>query len=428
MPDSMTEAEFLAAARKGHGRAIQALRDGDVHPSLPALRRLVLRWPGLYDRPTCESTRGWYTVELMTGSPHEVELSSQVIRHLDRMKGGSLHIWHREATVLELAKRGSSSARDALYARYDPADEFRFAREIIELDGLGGLGWLISHSADHLVPDNAWTFHWWFEDLEEVCAKEVASEWLARESAHRPEVAEFARLLSLWETRPTPSKEARVALTYEVLRKEWFGPGTKRTSVRLWAQTAGPEELAIAWRAFESEKDPDWLRRLARGLKRKPKHCNFVKLQALARAWNDERNPFASALENVVGPRTRQLAFDLIASGWIVDGIGLLAKNALPEDGPAILEAARTLADVWDIHGVGLDLLQIADRMEATDCLLWVYESTPCSFCRESAVRKLIETGHAPDALLQECFLDCAPDTREMAAKALKGPLSHLCG
>ena len=48
-------------------------------------------------------------------------------------------------------------------------------------------------------------------------------------------------------------------------------------------------------------------------------------------------------------------------------------------------------------------------------CCLWVYEHTPCSLCRESAVKALLERERAPKTLLLECLWDCSKDIRAMA-------------
>ncbi|MFI5385722.1 MAG: hypothetical protein ACHQ50_06335 [Fimbriimonadales bacterium] len=323
------------------------------------------------------------------------------------------------ATVIELAKGGVSAAREALHANFDPADDFRLAEAIIELDGLAGLDWLILHSTGHLVPDNSSEFHWWVGNLTRDCGEETVSAWLARESASRPEVAEFARLLALWEAQPRPSRVAPVALTYEELREQWHRPGSPRGSTISWVRSASEDDLAKAWRALETEEDPEWLRRLAQGLKRKPRRCDLLKLIDRAQEWNDERNPFAWALEQVVGPRVRRLGFDLIESGWIVNGIGVLRRNAVPGDEPAFLRAVAKLTHEDDIHGAGIDLRGLGNELDTRDIRIWVYETTPCSLCREGAVKRLIESGRAPEELLRECLLDCDDYTRELATKAL---------
>ena len=130
----MTRAEFLSATAKGQGPAVAAMRNGEFQPSFHDMRRLVLRWPG-YDLQT-ESTRGWYSVELMLASAFYAELTELVLRYFFRTKGWWADRRHREAIVVELARRGVASAKEAVYSRADPASEFRFADEVLEADGI----------------------------------------------------------------------------------------------------------------------------------------------------------------------------------------------------------------------------------------------------------------------------------------------------
>ena len=68
-------------------------------------------------------------------------------------------------------------------------------------------------------------------------------------------------------------------------------------------------------------------------------------------------------------------------------------------------------------HGIGLELLDIADSCPqiSTQALLhWIYEHTPCSLCRGSAVRRLHERGLLTEQQLDECRNDADSDTREL--------------
>jgi len=96
-----------------------------------------------------------------------------------------------------------------------------------------------------------------------------------------------------------------------------------------------------------------------------------------------------------------------------------LATNAQPGDEPALLAAAKGLTDDWELHCVGCDLLRLKKDLDKLDILLWMYENTLCSYCRESVVNDLIERDLAPGWLVQECLLDCVAEIREMAAKGL---------
>lgn len=394
------------------------MRDGTYRVSLHDLRRLVLRWPG-FDAQ-CEEKRGWYTVELMAASGFPGGLEDLTIRLLDRRRGYWAHRSHRQAVVLELARRGLPAARDAVYAHFDPLNEFEFAREILDLDGLEGLIWLISHKGVMPAPENSWTFHWWLDDLREKLGEPAVSEWLARESASRPEVAEFARLAAMPLSKPwkPPAYDAEVP-SYEILRAQGRTPGSERMSIYRWVRLAESRELERAWRAMETEQDPDWLWRLAGGLSRKPEHCDIGKMVERALAWDRRHNPFARALEGIVDPRVRQLGFDLILKGAAADGLGPVVTNYRSGDDTAILAAVTPLTDDWDVHGTGLDVLRLSDRLDCRDLLLWVYEQTPCSECRNSALRHLIDRVQAPELVLRECLADCLEDTREIARAAL---------
>ena len=389
------------------------VRDGVYAPMLHDMRRLVLRWPG-YDQ-CFESSRGWYTVELINASPYAEELIGLVIRHLSRTKGIHYHRRHREAVVFELAMREIAAAKEAIYACFDPAVEFRLSREIVELDRLTGLDWLLSHSIGALGESEGWLFSWWLEDLREACGEHVVSEWLDRESASRPEVAEFVYLVSF---RPPRAQPTSVRPTFEALREMWREEGEGRPSVSAWVRSASEEELTDAWLAFVVEDDRSWLYRLAKALSQNPGRADVDRVIARVRSWEDEQNPFVMALEKVVDPRLRPLGLELIERGWIVDGVDLLTKHALPGDEATILAAIVTLTDDWDVHSVGLDVMNLDGGFDIRELLLWTYENTPCSFCRESAVRGLLEIGRAPPGLLEECQFDCVEDTRKMVEGA----------
>jgi len=339
-----------------------------------------------------------------------------VIRHLARTKGPWRHRSHRKAVVLELGKRGFSAAKDALYTHFNPRDDFRFADEIIELDGLVGLDWLISRSLNYLRSD-VWKLRWWIEDLENARGKEAVAEWLDRESLTRPEIAELVQLATQEPVHKKREKQA--AISFEAFQEQWHLPNVPRPSPLSWAMTASEDELKKAWRAFESEDDLEWLRRIAIGLRRKPEHCDIGKIIVRARAWTQEPNPFVRAIEDIADPRLRQLGFELIASSRIIEGISLLWNNALPGDEPAILAAIVPLSDDWDVHSVAMDMLKLGKDLDIREHLIWVYENSPCSLCRNSAVRDLIEINQAPDSILQECLLDCDTDLRKLAEDAL---------
>jgi len=414
----MTRSEFLSAARKGQGRAISSLRDGEFTPSFHDLRRLILRWPGIDAR--CEAGRGWYSAELIKGSEFEEQLKNLVVRHLARVKGDRRHQNHRIAVVHELAKRGHLAAKEAFYAQYDPSDEFRFSDEIIDVDGLAGLDWLITHSEGFVLPEVSLRFRGWIKDLEEACGKEMIASWLASESSPRPEIAEFRRLLDF---RPEPKEKGDkppvATIPFETLRDQWLGHVEGRMWVRPWVRTASDEDIKKAWVALENDVDPQWLNHLAIELSGKPEHCNIERMVQRAQTWTGEFNPFAMALDRCSDPRVRQLGFDLMNSGSIRDGIDLLVRHAQSGDEPMILAAVSKITENNELQSASLAILRFGDNLETRNLLIWVCENSSCSMCRASAVYELIKKGTLPESVRQECRLDCTPAIRKLTEMEL---------
>lgn len=416
----MTREQFLSATAKGQGRAILALRSGQYTASLHDMRRLILCRPGYGDFMEC--SRGWYSVELMEASGMSGQLTEILVRHLARTKANESNASHRERVVCELALRGNTGAKEALYSHFSVNREFRLADEIIEVDGLSGLDWVISHSVGLLDPKLQWRYESWIDTLKETSGVEVVTEWLDRESGMRPEIREFAQVATA--QRPPRDRSKQVSksnTTYEEMLQEALLPGATRTFPVRWAAQANDVELARAWRAFVDEQDEEWLSRLGRALRRRPQFCDLGKAISRAREWDKEENPFVKAMEGMTDSRLRDLALELIAAGWIVDGVGLLERNAVAGDEQLVLSSIASLTDDWDLHSVGMDLNDIGKRLESSELLLWAYENNPCSFCREHVVRALIENQLAPEWLLRECLYDCVSDTRELAEGALLG-------
>lgn len=63
-----------------------------------------------------------------------------------------------------------------------------------------------------------------------------------------------------------------------------------------------------------------------------------------------------------------------------------------------------------------LDLCNAHPGADALDCLLYVYERSPCSTCRNQAVRALMHAQIAPEWLRAECLFDADPATRALVA------------
>jgi hypothetical protein len=69
-------------------------------------------------------------------------------------------------------------------------------------------------------------------------------------------------------------------------------------------------------------------------------------------------------------------------------------------------------------HEVGIDLIDIIDKQRNTeliDCSLWLYENTPCAYCRQQILEILIALKQIPQNILEECLHDCSPEIQEIS-------------
>ena len=103
----------------------------------------------------------------------------------------------------------------------------------------------------------------------------------------------------------------------------------------------------------------------------------------------------------------------------------LLVNNYEPGDFAMCASQMPQLEDVDEAHhlvGSLLDLCSAHPGSEALDCLLYVYEFSPCVVCRRRAVKEMIDVHTAPGWLLQEGAFDADPQTRALVA-AVAGSL-----
>jgi hypothetical protein len=116
-------------------------------------------------------------------------------------------------------------------------------------------------------------------------------------------------------------------------------------------------------------------------------------------------------------PELRNAALQLISNGDLEHGARLLVGNF--EDGDLFLCAQQLEHSTdWDqCHSLGVELLALCEAhpcLEALDCLLYVYEFSPCSVCRYDAVKALTDIEIAPAWLLEEAAFDADPDTQAL--------------
>ena len=133
-------------------------------------------------------------------------------------------------------------------------------------------------------------------------------------------------------------------------------------------------------------------------------------------------------MENIRHPEVRAFALNNAAKGLRTpENFALLVTNYTSEDAVMLEELLRELiaAKDWDsVHAAGMDILRLFDKDSKSPrpkhLLPLLYEFTPCSFCRESALVSMSRHRMLTREMLEECQFDSNADIRSMAAKRLK--------
>ncbi|MEM7591252.1 MAG: hypothetical protein AAF383_07000 [Cyanobacteria bacterium P01_A01_bin.83] len=96
----------------------------------------------------------------------------------------------------------------------------------------------------------------------------------------------------------------------------------------------------------------------------------------------------------------------------------LFINNYHVEDLQIIKSVLNKPQSIDTRHYLGMDLMKIIDTHKTPElipCSLWIYEQTPCTYCRKSILKILISLQQVPPAVIKECLQDCSPDIRALA-------------
>jgi hypothetical protein len=372
---------------------------------------LLLRWRGCDAQ--CEEPRGEYIADLISAAGHFDYLRFWLFRLLRKRSSYWGHYSQRASTVLTLARQGDADARKAVYRCFqDGGEEAYLAKEIVTLDGLRGLRWILDASSFVSTHERAWELDSWREEAEKVDGKKAVDAFFESD----PLLQDLSEREADKQKPPPPVNRSFEEFRRSYLRNSPIGP----LNPLEWAKTATPKELQKAAADLLVATDPRWLRALTYSLKGQ---CELIDVPAViekARWWLGEgHNPYIQVLERIESPVVREFGLDLLSRDSL-DGLDLLERNAAAEDlvlVHSMLPSFETI-DSDKLHGVVLALLQMCHRSSDDNrvaILDWLVEHSPCSLCRESAVRDLVECGGLTTDQMAELQWDCVPETRQMA-------------
>jgi hypothetical protein len=417
----MDEAELRRLLRLGLGRAILYAQTHDMREFSEVILDACLHCFS-YD-VQCEGTRASYMYDLAACLPDKDFYRDKVLESL-KGSGDDYDAAQRFHFAACMADDGSEQAKRAMYEAYDPGTNWgeHIGIEFLQMDGIKGFLFVADKIGALLMekPDEVDTGYLLMKSLE-VWGEQPTWDALREAGATNPRIEKY-RLVAEESHRRDGVRRPEIPLpSYQQLSKEL--PFSRPYSLLRWGERASDEELQLAARGLIAAKDSKQQLAHLRIFARRRFPLDLDALLALAEV-EEERVGIAAmkALRHIVHPALRALALRLVEtrSSSRSEVVNVMDQNFERGDHQLVLRWFREEEDDDVLHSMGMDSKEFWKRHpdEETEApmLQALYEKGPCSFCREGAVRRMIERGALPGELRAECAWDANGDIRDLVA------------
>lgn len=420
--------EFKRAVQFGLGRAVIHAQTYGIEPEMvEAVLENCRRHLG-YD-PQAEGRRDQFLFELLQTIPDYPHYFDELLQALETTD----EFWdaeHLYELAVRMAQSGYEKARTVMYRRFAQQPDFESwhgGRQIVTLDGMTGLLFVVDHFGRRLQADPALN-----EDdilLREayvLLGEDVVTSRLRQESLRNPFIKTYLEHTLDREGIQKHVPAPQFSLDDVVNRIETERGQRWRLTCSSFGKTATEQELGLALARLRLERRKEQIVRYLFVFWKRPFLPGIQYFSELAQDSDEDiANAAIMALSLMKHESIYALAVKMIREKpeRIEPFLTLLVANYQPGDATWIRPLLELPFDNDAKHSLAITLLEIAAQhhdKEFVPCLLWGYEATPCSYCRGKIVAQLIEWGEAPHSLLQECLWDCAMETRCMAQSALE--------
>jgi hypothetical protein len=431
--------EFASALRKGQGRAMLHVNQFGIENVKDLILEACLHNQA-YDLQL-ESGRGDWLFEMFRDSPFYSEFREAILNAIEvETDFGSLCQLCR--LIYQIAARGDGEAHQKLKAvvYHNAADSTSEAdwlgvEDLLSIEGAEGVVGLARIFGQRLIvnPEE-------FVD-DTILHAEKHPEYLqvlSDFSQNEPVINTYREYIlerQQYFSSITPQdKETQKQAHHERIRREYSLQSIiedARNEVGKYpghyvsfGKHATGEELEEVYTCLLGESSIPVRRRLLWVFRR----AKLPRVDELLLDWANSDNgelraDAITALSQVSDPRIHQFAKMKMETSTLLsadnDAIGLFINNFESGDERLIRDALdRIQPNPEDAHSLGYSIRLLADQREdpsLANLLLWVYENTPCAFCRRQAAFWLDRTHQLPDELRFECQYDSDEDTRAFA-------------
>ncbi len=420
----LTKKQFRDAVQKGLGRTIMHV----CEQGQKGLENVILDacLHNLTYDPQCEESRVDWLIKLLDLTGEAPFYHQRILEALPN----ATDYWEAHQLVelaAELAKRGSAQAYEAIYHKFELQqfnESWLGGYQIIDIDGIEGLIRVAEIIGARLLKDSqCWEDDCLVLEAEKHFDYETIMSALEKQSPLSANVRAYKdAVVGYRKSVQTAQRRHRLHLDLnQILFKIETTDGANSYLCSNYGYCASDEEIEqIFVRLLTETRREQLLRYLwifrRRALPRLDEHL----LNLAVSNDNQIQEAAITAIAHTKDESVRTLARKLLQEQprSIYQGaIKLFINNYTQEDRLLIESVLCATESPNMLHALGCDILALAetqDSPELAGCCLWVYEHTPCSSCRKSAVATLIERKQATDAL-SECFWDCSKEIRTLA-------------
>lgn len=449
----MTKREFRQKMKCGLGRCITVLDSSDIAKYKP-----IVLWGCINNvafDTQCEGSRGIYMYNLAVRFEDDDYFLTPVIEKFLCLLPDI--DWHRLCHLCDFlqcyASDGNSSARLALKMGYDMlyaalmetrtsrkayriCDNFEYLcidmMQIMKAEAFFdfaediGRYFLKCRSAGD--EELKWRFHWFYTRACEEFGKKKIIKELKKRAVSSESISRFFEVMECAVPENKHFAKPAPASVYETVKKAETGLSPKDIISVRYSEDVQKTELA---QAVISESDPEKKAELLKIFRSSV--CRFpLDADPLFKyAESENENLRAAALDVLTyaeGKAVRDFGKTLLEQGKnTAEGLSMLINNYEKQDKDLLMSSLNNIVvdknsnSGW--HGVVMTILDAAEKKGSklpAEALMYVYENSLCSCCRENVLKIMGGCRMLTNEILEECLFDCNTDIREYAEKRLK--------
>lgn len=416
------------AFRLGLGRAYIHVKEHGDDDLQDIILRHCLKNP-CYD-PQCEDARASWLMSVIDLCDHPEFYHDKIIKALSTEKA----FWSLSQLFdlcLILAKKENKAAEEAIFNRFDKQDfeeSWQGMYEIVDLKGLDGLTHIAKMFGRRIIEEENFWDGGLYSNACEMLGEKNVNEHLKRLSKDNSIIAVYFKDAIDSHEKRTEPYEAKIVETLEEQRRREL-PINKiltdieqgkfqRSKLMRFGKVATDKEIGIIYNKILEEKREKQLTSYLWIFGWRDLPALNEKIIELVYSDNKMiRQGAIYALSRISNHRIHDLAVSLHYSCDPVqfsEALELFIHNYKSNDHKYIERVLIKSDDLDFLHDACTNILKVFEENPTPDMqksILWVYENTPCAYCRSRAVELLFEHNIIPANILNECHFDCAEDT-----------------